>query len=702
VYLGKSKRARHTILPLVIAVIISACSIASRAAATSSATTFYVSPAGNDSWSGTSRSTPFATVGGAQNAIRSLKANGLSQPVTVYLLGGTYNLTTPVVFTPEDSGTSAAPITYAAYPSQQPIISGGQQITGWSPYTGTNIPAAAQGKVWSAQVAGGGGWEFRQLFVNGNRRIRARSPNAGSFYNAEGMTSSWPAPEQFFYASGDILPQWAQEPDVEVVMLQDWGDYRSVITSVTSTLNSVTLDGTYGPAGLEQNPRYWVENAIEALDSPGEWYLDVPNSRVYYYPMPGENMQTAQVIAPVIDQLFIFQGNASSGSLVSNITLSGLTLAYADWALPGNFHAEQASYDIPAVVSGAGASSCAVQQCLFTHIGDYAVEFSQGSQNNTVVGNIITDVGAGGIKIGDPTVPATTQTETVNNAVTDNQISNIGLVYPSAVGIWIGESSGNDIAHNQINNTYYSGISVGWTWGYGASAAQNNIIEQNDIFDIGQGMLSDMGCVYTLGIQPGTSVLNNICHDVWRNNASTGYGGWGLYNDAGSSNIVMKDNLVYSTQDGGFMTNYGQGNNIQNNIFAFGETAQLYRGVPLPGTEQSFSFTNNIVYWNQGQVLAGYWLDLGFTMDYNDYNCAGCNSQFEPTFQWWQTLGQDVHSIVADPLFVNASADNFSLEPDSPAFGLGFVAPDFSQVGPRPEMLRAAIRLKRRMKPKAR
>jgi parallel beta-helix repeat protein len=651
-----------------------------------SRTVFFVSPNGSDAWSGKLDHTnaaandgPFRTASRARDAIRQLKASGaLKGAVTVYFRGGVYPLERPLVFTPEDSGTLRAPITYEAYAGETPVLSGGRAITGWVRFRGSTSPAPARDRLWVAEVPGvkKGQWYFHQLFVNGIRRTRARSPNQGFYYVNGPVSATTPAHFEFY--DRDIHAQWARQQDVEVVVLQNWAEFRMPIRAVNSELHAVTLAGRR-QGFAEVNARYWVENTLEALDAPGEWYLDQGTGRAYYYPPPGEDLSRARVVASDLKQLIRFEGNAAQGRFVQNITFRGLTFSYTDWSVPSTGYAdEQAAYDIAAAISGRGVRSCSIKQCRFTHLGGYAISFGGGSQANRVLNNEMSDLGAGGVKIGDPKIPFSAATETSGNEVADNHIHDIGTVYPAAVGLWIGQSRDNTVAHNEINDTFYTAISVGWTWGYGPTAARGNLIEFNSMHQIGRGMLSDMGCIYTLGVQPGTVERNNLCHDVSRYR----YGGWGIYTDEGSGDILIENNIVYRCEDGGFHQHYGEANIVRNNIFALGGTAQIRRS--KSENHSSFTFEHNIVYWDEGELLDGTWADNNYRFDHNlYYHVGGLPIEFsEWAFQDWQRRGQDAHSLVANPLFYDPQHGGFSLEPGSSAAKVGFKAINLSRLGP--------------------
>jgi hypothetical protein len=220
---------------------------------------------------------------------------------------------------------------------------------------------------------------------------------------------------------------------------------------------------------------------------------------------------------------------------------------------------------------------------------------------------------------------------------------------------------------------------VGWQWGYDPTTAQDNLIEDNHIHHLGKAQLNDMGGIYTLGVSPGTVVRRNLVHDIASNTKL--YGGWGLYADEGSSDILFENNIVYNTESGGFHQNYGQNNEIRNNIFAYSNTYQLRRTLDEAGN--SFNFMRNIVYFNNGQLLGYRWDNNAFFFNYNLYwDASGQALDFAGrTWSQWQADGMDLNSVNADPHFTDPARANFSLMPGSPALTLGFNPIDTSQIG---------------------
>ena len=241
---------------------------------------------------------------------------------------------------------------------------------------------------------------------------------------------------------------------------------------------------------------------------------------------------------------------------------------------------------------------------------------------------------------------------------------------------------------NIFHDFYYTGISIGWTWGYGTALASNNTVEFNHVHHIGVKsdgdgpILSDMAGIYTLGKQPGTTIRNNLWHDM----AGIRYGGWGIYFDEGSSGILAESNVVYRTTHGGFHQHYGETNVVRNNIFAFARDHQIQRTRNEP--HQSFAFVTNIVYFDTGVLLTG---DLGgdqYLFDWNVYFDARPDAKPDQlrvgpcTWQQWLERGHDRHSLVTDPLFVAPQQNDFRLQANSPALKIGFHPIDLSHVGP--------------------
>ena len=640
--------------------------------------TLYVAPYGHDGWSGRlpepnreGTDGPLASVSAAQATIRQRKQAGpLPGLVTVFIRGGVYELAEPLVFRPEDSGTEATPITYAAYPGEQPVFRGGRRLTGWKPGPGQTWTTAIP------EVRNGTGY-FYQLFVNGERRTRARSPNEG-FFRVAGLVDVPPeAPwhqgvDRFRFEPGD-LKHWDNLSDVEAVVFHSWNTSRLRIATVDEGERIVTFTGAsvFRPNAWEARNRYYLENCREFLDAPGEWYLDRQTGVLTYWPLPGEDPATAEIIAPSLGQLVLWQGQPELGLWVEHLRLQGLSFQYADWSLgPQGYGDPQAAVTVPAALSATGARFCTVEGCEVAHIGTYALWFGRGCQYNRIVQNHLHDLGAGGVRLGEDTMAPEDESEPSHNEVVNNYIHDGGHVYPAGVGVWVAQSSYNTIAHNEIHDLNYSGMSIGWNWDDAPNRTHHNVIEYNHIHHVMREVLSDGGGIYTLGTSPGTVLRGNLIHDV------LGYQppglGWGIYLDATSNGLLVEKNIVYNTLSGGFMGHNGAHDNlIQDNLFARSATVLLWP----PPVGQPNVFRRNICYVTQGELLLGDSRpNPQADWDYNLYfDAQGQPLAFgDSTLEEWQEQGMDVHSLVADPLFVDPEHFDFRLKPDSPAFQLGF------------------------------
>jgi hypothetical protein len=630
--------------------------------------TIYVSPAGDDRCSGARPEGDMAGNGPVATLSRALeKTRAARGKRRIVLRGGTYLLDQPLVLGPGDSG-----LVIAAYAGETPVISGESRITGWRCST-------VNPNIWRAEVAGarGGSRVFHELFVNGWRRKRARLPISGFYRTADGLVPGHPDEMRFYL--GDIEPQWAEAGDVELVALQAWAQTRNQIRAVLAESNLVVVAGAVSPNNTEPNGRFYIDNVPDWL-RPGEWHLDRRTGEVEYWPEAGEDVPSAAITAPHLYELVLLEGTEREP--VQDVVFRGLVFADADWRMEGGSDVDiQAAVETEAAVQARFARGCAVERCRFARLGGYAVDFGHGCQGNRVAGCEMSDLGGGGVRLGDSDANQAAAAPNVNNTVTDNHIHHIGLVNAPAVGVLVLLSGGNRIAHNEIDHTFYTTISAGWSWGYASNLCRSNIIEYNHLHDIGQGVLSDMGGVYTLGAQPGTIVRNNLIHDV---NVSV-YGGWGLYTDEGSSGIVLESNIVYHCQSAGFHQHYGQDNIVRDNIFALNRESQLAR--TRPEEHRSFIFTNNIVYFDSGQLMSGNWTG-GMEMDHNIYFDRRTGPSHPPpdgvmNLEAWRALGRDRHSQFFDPLFVAPQKGDFRLRPDSPAIAFGFHPPDLRGVGPR-------------------
>jgi hypothetical protein len=635
--------------------------------------TFYVAPGGNDAGSGSrpsvnkSRSDgPLATLGRALEKSRAAHRDTPGTEIRLELRGGTYALDRPLVLTPDDSG-----LVLAAYAYETPVITSEARLTDWH-------RSLVNPNLWEAQAPGG--WRFHELFVNGVRKGRARAPETGFFRCVGGSNTNHPSELRF--QPGDVKESWARDGGVELIVLQAWAQSRNRISAVDTASNVVSLAGDAFPNNSESRPRYYIENAPDAV-RPGTWRLDEQTGVVTYWPEAGEDVPSAIITAPRLYDLAHLEGEEQHP--VHNIVFDGLVFAGTDWRLTGGHDMDpQAAIEVEAALQARYAKQCAVIRCRFTRLGGYAVDLGHGCQDDKVVGCEMWDLGGGGVRLGDSDMTAARATPNIGHDVTDNHIHDIGLVHAPAVGVLVLLSASNIISHNEIDHSFYTAISVGWTWGYGDTPCRGNIVEYNHLHDFGQGMLSDMGGIYTLGLQPGTILRNNLIHDV----RVFVYGGWGLYTDEGSSGIVLESNVVYRCQSAGFHQHYGESNLLYNNIFALNQDHQVMRTRAEP--HLSFTFTNNIVYFSSGTLFGGNWSGNGFAIDHNIYFDTRNGPAPPPmgdALKWedWRAQSHDLHSLFVDPLFVDPQRGDFRLKRESPALPFGFHPLDLRRAGPRKE-----------------
>jgi parallel beta-helix repeat protein len=645
----------------------------------------YVSVVGKDGNPGT-KERPLASLKGAIVKLHALKnAQSIDGPVEIIIGDGEYFMSEPLELNPEDSGTDTAPVIFKVDEGAHPVFSGGKKISGFEKVSET---------LWRAKVpeVTTYSWYFEQLYVNGKRAVRAKSPNTG-FYHLKEVSGTVLqrgnakvpelAVQQFtlFPDGATQLAQYSRE-DFEnsvITFYHNWDNTRSRVYSFNPDSSTALVVGpmTQPHNKIDTKSRYSLENFKAALDTCGEWFLD-RSGYLYYMPLPGETIDKLDVTAPVADRFIIIKGNENTGKKVENIRFENLSFQFSGYKMPfeGNQQA-QAAHPIEAVITADFAKKIQFANCEIAHTGMNAFWFRSACTDCKIEHCYIHDLGAGGVKIGDLFQPENLENLTRNIVVDNNIIRSGGFIFPCAVGVISFNASDNQITHNEIADFRYSGISVGWVWGYSFSPSKRNKVEFNHIHHLGWAELCDMGGVYCLGGSEGTTVSNNRIHDV----QSYDYGGWGMYADEGSTGIVFENNLVYNCKIAGFHQHYGKENIIRNNIFANNTIYQLQAS--RVENHLSFTFSNNIVFYNSGKLISDTWAQMRIESDYNCYwDLRTKDIHFAKlSFAEWQKSGKDIHSVIADPGFVNPSQIDFTIRNKAMARKIGFKVFDYSQAG---------------------
>jgi hypothetical protein len=598
----------------------------------------FVAPNGQDDYSGTLSAPNSAhtdgptTLKAIESKIQGLQ-KGRTTPIVVFLEDGTYNLARELggPWSLTTSGTTAAPIVFAAAPGATPVISGGVAVTGWSKTTIHGVAA------WIASAANL--QPFEQLWVDGVRRYRPTTTPNGYLYN-DNSTNSFTT---MTYQGKDIDPNWYDLAHVEIDDFEQWTMARMRINGVDSATSLVTMTGSTETEdatahGFLPHHRYLAENVKEALTQPGQWYLDqlASPSMLYYIPMTAsEDPLTESIVAPQVSKLF-------SATDISNVILKGITFSYSNWTVPPQGWQDSqtesaANADLPAAVTFDGTNSVKVDACVFSHLSGVGVEFEGYVEGQTfpnatadckttfvnqLVNSEITDTGGSGLRIGT-WATATTSNNDANvpqcDLVQNNVVSGVGRFLVSGNGIFIGSAHHVTVRNNDVFDTYTYAVDVGATYGMGV--AHDHTIEFNHVYEVGQGVTSDIAAVYTATGSTGVDnvVQNNVVHDITHDpgnsaaGAAEGYGGWGLYNDHGSSNVTWQNNIAYRCSDACMQFNFGTGGIIRNNIFAFGSEAGFHFGQVQMEPERSFTFENNIVYWDSSAASGDVWQSGNWT-----------------------------------------------------------------------------------------
>ncbi len=575
----------------------------------------YVSPSGSDAGDG-SLGAPKATITAALRQARELRrlgADGVDKGVTIHLADGVYNLYEEVFVRPEDSGSPSSPTVFTSAGGAR--ISGGVRISGWK----------RQGRLMVADVPSFNGrpLDFRQLWINGTKAVRAR--DVEDFENMARIIRNDPANE-VLWVPANAVRKIVKATHAEMVLHEMWCVANLRIKSVEIQGDSAAVR-FHNPESRIQfehpwprpmvttdghNSAFYLTNAMELLDSPGEWYHDIDTRKLYYYPLPGEKIEEA--VVPAVETLLLVEGTLDRP--VRNVRFENITFEYTTWMRPsekGHVPLQAGMYLTdgyklrPSMVRfqnhkldnqgwlGRPASAVVVRGaddidfvgCTFEHLGSSGLDYEMGTDGGLVKGCLFRDIAGNGIVAGNfspashethlPYDPADSRELVSNLTIENNYITNVSNEDWGTLGICAGYVRGINILHNEICDVSYSGINLGWGWTRTVNAMRNNRVHGNLIHRYAKHMY-DVAGVYTLGSQPHSWVTENCVRDIYTPGYAHDPNHWFyLYTDEGSSFITVKDNW---TEGEKFLKNAnGPGNTWENNGPAVNDTVRVNAGL---------------------------------------------------------------------------------------------------------------------------
>lgn len=572
----------------------------------------WISPKGSDFNDGT-RQSPKATLTSALRQAREWRRtedNRIQGGITIYMEGGTYAFYEPVFIRPEDSGTKESPTIIRSVGDEKVILSGGISINGWK----------KQGKVWVADVPAFNGrpLDFRQLWVNGKKAVRAR--DVEDFEKMNRICSVDEKNEILYVPAvsirrlidnkGNLKAKYA-----EMVLHQMWCVANLRIRSVEVQGDSAAIRFHEPESRIQfehpwprpmvttdgHNSAFYLTNARELQDVPGEWYHDIDARKIYYYPREGEKMQEAEVIVPAVETLVRVEGTLDRP--VCHIRFEKITFSYTTWMRPsekGHVPLQAGMYltdgyridpkmqrnylNHPldnqgwlgrpaAAVRVVAARQIDFERCRFEHLGSTGLDYEEAVQGGVVRGCLFRDIAGNGLLVGSFS-PAAHETHLPYNPAdrrevcTQQQINNcyfteIGNEDWGCLAIAAGYVGDVNIEHNEISEVPYSGISLGWGWTQTVNCMRNNRVHANLIHHYAKHMY-DVAGIYTLGSQPKSYVTENCVHSIYKPGYVHDSNHWFyLYTDEGSSFITVRDNW---TEGEKYLQNAnGPGNVWENN-----------------------------------------------------------------------------------------------------------------------------------------
>jgi hypothetical protein len=558
-------------------------------------------------------------------------------------------------------------------------ISGGIPVTGWTSVGNNTYKATITQSIF-----------VNQLFVDNRRVVRTRLPsNHSDYFQYEAPLKD---PNQARYGFQYAVGQFDDLPldDAMVVVYHSWTTSHHYIDKLITSNRTILFTNPSGqPIGTyvtQGQRRFHVENVCVQF-VPNSFCFVNQTKTVYLMTDGSYDPTNAQIIASLNEFVVLLAGEDVTKP-VEDIIIDNVAIQHSAWNIGRTQQADDqaASFLESAPLYIANATSIIISDVEISHTGSYGVWIKEGTTYITILNSLVTDTGAGGIRIGQMISPVPTPTSSIN--ILSNEVSYGGNVFPSGVAVISHRAVDVIIADNSIHHHRYSGMSIGWQWGYAPSYTSNVLVQGNYIYNTGQHILCDQGGIYTLGVQPGTVITGNVIKNVF----SYAIFMWGIYLDEGTSQIVVSNNVVYNTGWASMFQHYGANNTIINNVFARASLGPLPQSgdpiadgdthIALTEDHTSWTYTRNIVYDTfQGANHSAFKSDavnviafFNSNVYYNPYGTPLLFGVHQTSFAEWQKTGQDNGSVIADPLFAGDvnQCDFFTVQPNSPAAKLGF------------------------------